>query len=126
MSQDASTILRNPPDALPEDLSQALSPVTSQLAHAGETVTGVRIGPSKPAADFLDFEGVRLRLAQEKGGNSLPGQANLVERLRTLPADQPITYVIVETAARQAKCYVDPGRRELLGVLWLPASAVQR
>lgn len=121
MNQDASTILRNPQYALSEDLSQALAPVTSQLAHAGETVTGVRIGPSKPAAEFLDFESVRLRVAQEKEGKALAGQPCLVECLRTLVPEHLITYVILETATRQAKCYIDPSNRQLLGVLWLPA-----
>jgi hypothetical protein len=120
MKDDTSTALRTPRSELPEDLSQVVAPVTLELAHAGEMVTDVRIGPSKPVAEFLDIEGIRLRLAQEQGGQALAGQANLVERLRALPPNQPITYVILETATRQAKCYVDVCSRELFGVLWLP------
>jgi hypothetical protein len=123
MKEDTSTALRTPRSALPEDLSQAVAPVTLQLAHAAEMVTGVRIGPSKPAAEFLDLEGVRLRVAQEQGGQALPGQADLVERLRAFPPDQPLTYVILETATRQAKCYVEVESRQLVSVLWLPGVA---
>lgn len=83
----------------------------------------VRVGPSKSAAEFLDIEAVRLLLAQDQGGQLLEGQVDLVERLRALPAEQPITYVILETGTRQVKCYVDPESRRLLGVLWLPAAS---
>jgi hypothetical protein len=73
-------------------------------------------------AEFLDIEYVRLRIAQQKGGQSLPGQANLVEQLRALPPEHQITYVIVETGTRQAKCYVDADGQRLHGVLWLSAT----
>ena len=92
-----------------------------ELTRCEESVHGVRVGPCKPAAEFLDIEDVRLRIAQEQGGQLLPSQANLVERLRALPPEQPITYVILETATRQAKCYVDAEGHQLRGVLWLPA-----
>jgi hypothetical protein len=120
MKQETSTGLRSAAGELPHDLCQAVAPVVAQL---GETVRGVRIGPSKSAAEFLDLEGIRLRVAQEQGGRTLPGQANLVERLRTLPPGQEITYVILETSTRQAKCYVDTHNRQLFGVLWLPVAA---
>jgi hypothetical protein len=123
MNDDPSTAVRIRGSPLPDDLSQAVAPVTLQLAHAGEALLGVRIGPSKPVSEFLDFEGVRLRLALDQGGQPLPGQANLVERLGTLPPKQPITYVILETATRQAKCYVEPGSRQVVGVLWLPGAS---
>jgi hypothetical protein len=47
-------------------------------------------------------------------------QASLVDRLRALPPEQPLTYVILETATRQAKCYVAAENHQLLGILWLP------
>lgn len=123
MNLRASTAVLAPPlNALPEALARAVEPVSQELTRCGEMVQGLRIGPSKPAAEFLDFEGVRLRLAQEQGGQPLPGQANLVERLRALPPEQPITYVILETATRQAKCYVDAEQQQLQGVVWLPAA----
>jgi hypothetical protein len=122
MRENTSTaVLASRLNALPEALARAVEPVSQELTRCGEMVQGVRVGPSQPAAEFLDIEGVRLRIAQEQGGQPLPGQANLVERLRALPPEQPLTYVILETATRQAKCYVDATGQQLQGVLWLPA-----
>jgi hypothetical protein len=121
MNENSSTALLTLGNSLPESLAQAVAPVSLDLTRHGEVVQGVRVGPSKPAAEFLDIEGVRLRVAQEQGGQPLPGQANLVDRLRALPPEQPLTYVILETATRQAKCYVAAESHQLLGILWLPA-----
>lgn len=110
-------------NSLPEALARAVEPVSGELTRRGEQVHGVRVGPSKLAAEFLDVEGVRLRIATDQGGAPLPGQVNLVERLRALPPEQPITYVVLETATRQAKCYVDAEGQQLHGVLWLPTVA---
>jgi hypothetical protein len=125
MKEDTSTALRRPRSEVPADLAQAVASVTLQLADAGDMITGVRIGPSKPVHEFLDIEGVRLRLAQEQGAHALPGHADLVERLRTLRPEQAITYVILETATRQAKCYVELEKRQLVGVLWLPERGLE-
>jgi hypothetical protein len=122
MNENTSTaVLASWLNTLPEALARAVEPVSKELARSAEFVHGVRVGPSKPAAEFLDIESVRLRLAQEQGGQPLPGQADLVERLRVLPSKQPLTYVILETATRQAKCYVDTEGHQLQGILWLPA-----
>ncbi len=123
MNKNTSTaVLASQLNALPRALARAVEPVFQELTRDGEIVHGVRVGPCKPAAEFLDIEDVRLRIAQEQGGQLLPGQANLVERLRALPPEQPITYVMLETATRQAKCYVDAEGQQLQGVLWLPAA----
>jgi hypothetical protein len=122
MAESTDTALLALQHALPEAVSRALAPVTSELTRGGETLQGIRVGPLQPAAEFLDLEGVRLRLTQEQGAKPLPGQTNLVERLRPLLPEQRLMYVILEAPTRQAKCYLDAEGQQLLGVLWLPAN----
>jgi len=123
MNENTATgLLPGRVNALPEALARAVEPVSEELSRGGEMVEGIRVGPCQPAAAFLDIEDVRLRVAQDQRGQPLPGQSALVERLRALPPEQLLTYVILETATRQAKCYVDAGGQQLHGVLWLPAS----
>ena len=50
-------------NAVPEALARAVQPVSQELTRCGESVRGVRVGPSKPVAEFLDIEDVRLRIA---------------------------------------------------------------
>jgi hypothetical protein len=123
MNEHAATaMLPGRATVLPEALARALEPVLEELSRGGEVIQGIRVGPCQPAAAFLDIEDVRLRVAQNQRGQPLPGQSALVERLRALPPEQSLTYMILETATRQAKCYVDAGGQQLHGVLWLPAS----
>ncbi len=103
-----------------EALSRAVEPVLEELASRNEGIEEVRVGPTRPAADFLDIEGVRLRIAREQRGHPWRGQTQLVENLRTLPPEREITYVLLDTADQEAKCYVDCQTQRLLGVLWLP------
>jgi hypothetical protein len=116
MNQESSAVLT----PLPKPLIRLLEPVYQELARVGEAVQQVRLGPRQPAAEFQDIEAVRLRLAREQRGQPWAGQVALVQRLQQLPADHVLTYMVLETAGQYVKCYCDPDREQLLGVLTVP------
>ncbi len=120
MKSYSSYLLGTLAAGLSEARSRAVEPVAEEMARSNEAVQDVRVGPARPVAEYLDIEAVRLRIAQEQRGQPWPGQVKLVERLRSLPPEKQITYVILATPTRQAKCYVDGDSEQLLGVLWLP------
>src|SRR5947209_160365 len=50
----STAVLASPLNALPEALARAVEPVSEELTRCGEMVHSLRIGPSKPAAEFLN------------------------------------------------------------------------
>ena len=65
MNENTSTALLTARDGLPESLARTLAPVSFELARCGEVIQGIRVGPSQPAAEFLDIEPKEFQRATE-------------------------------------------------------------
>ena len=97
-----------------EAFARAVEPVSKALARSGEVVQGVRVGPSKPAAEFLDIEGVRLRIAQD------------LKEAGVEPSDRLVESLVAEARDHAERRALEDAQREVVAGLGRPTYELPR
>jgi hypothetical protein len=111
------------PPALLETLhapSLAVSDWQRKLLRPFSRAAVIIRGPVKQVEEFLDVESTRLQIGRELDRGVFPGQEQTVAKLEQMPPGSTVSYVVLQSKSREAKCYFEPQGDELLGVMVFP------